>query len=280
MVDSITFREDDNARWGGGQGSDLTASQIDINFWVLLTAVQALQAQSNINSPIDHLVITGTSLYVHLANHFVLGPYTLPVAQWNFRGPWAPVTAYAAFDVVTADHAVYLVLKTHSSKTGEFDPDAADTDANPYYGLLLEAPPSELPIDDGVKGQVLQWQNSPDDVRWFTMTRNIAGYFEGVLDAAETCMEYVFTERTVFAAGLTNSQFSVGTRPTGDQQFTLFRSGGSIGSVTIHHTGAATIVFTADVTFTAGEVFSVIGPTIPDAHMTRTRLNFVGQILE
>ncbi len=57
MVDSVTFRTDDSLRWGNGQGSDLSASEIDINFWVLLTAIQALQAQANDHASIDHFVI-------------------------------------------------------------------------------------------------------------------------------------------------------------------------------------------------------------------------------
>lgn len=275
MVDQITFRSDDDTRWGSGQGSDLSATEIDINFWVLLTAVQALQAQANDHAGIDHFVITGTSLFVHLTNHFVLGPYTLPIAQWNFRDAWRPSTSYQVFDVVTNERAVYLVLLQHISRVA-FAAGAANDLAQPYYGLLLAAAPAELP-DDGELGQILQWQTSPADVQWITPTRNIAMYIEGTPDPVEVLMEYVFTEETTLPASLTGSQFSVGTRPTAtNQEFDLYQDGGPIGSVTIHHTGAATIVFNHAINFAAGEVFTVVGPTVPDAHMTRIRFNFVG----
>lgn len=280
MVDQVTFRSTDNARWGAGQGSDLSATQIDINFWVLLTAVQALQAESNENASIDFFVITGTSLFVHLTNHFVLGPYILPQANWNFTGEWIPHKAYNAFDVFTKDKAVYLVLVQHVSNT-LFTPDDNDDGLPPlnYYGLLLAAPTPELP-QTGVKGQLLQWQNSPADVRWFTTLRPIAFYAEGSLDPSETVMEYTFVEDVHFPIGLTGSQFDASERPTGDQEFEFLQDGGPCGHVIIHPSGAPTIVFNHAIDFVAGEVLSVVGPTSPDPHMRRVRFTFAGQLLE
>lgn len=278
MVDQVTFRTTDNLRWGPGQGSDLPATEIDINFWVLLTAVQALQAESNDHAGIDHFVIVGTNLFVHLTNHFVLGPYTLPMAQWNFRGEWSPRMAYQAFDVFTHEKAVYLVLLQHVSNS-LFSASSTDRLVPPsnLYGLMLAAPTPELP-QTGDKGAFLQWQNSPGDVRWFLPTRNIAFYLEAAPDPVEAVMDYQFPEITNFPAGLTGSQFSVGTRPTGDQEFELMQDGGPIGHITIHHTGAPTVVFNHPIQFAAGEILSVVGPTIPDPHMTRIRFNFVGTL--
>lgn len=276
MVDQITFREDDDTRWGPGQGSDLSASQIDINFWVLLTAVQALQATSSNNASIDHFVISGSNLFVHLTNHVVLGPYVLPVAQWNFRDEWRPRITYNALDVVTNGGAVYLVLVSHVSNS-LFAAGSNDGLGHNYYGLLLAAPPKELP-QTGDTGQLLQWQTSPGDVRWMTPTRNIAFYLETAPDPVEVVAEYVFTEATTFPASLTGSQFSVGTRPTGDQEFDLFQDGGPIGSVMIHHTGVATVVFPHAINFAVGDIFSVVAPTVQDMHMSRVRFNFVGDL--
>lgn len=277
MVDQVTFRTDDSLRWGPGQGSDLSATEIDVNFWVLLTAVQAVQAQvSEGGAGIDHFVIAGDQLFVHLTNHFVLGPYTLPQAQWNFTGEWSPRRAYHTFDVFTEDHAVYLVLRDHISNS-LFAPGANDGSGHNFYGLLLAAPPKELP-QTGTKGAVLQWQNSPGDVRWFLPTRNIATYIEGTPDPLEYLMEYEFTEITNFPAGLSGSQFSVGTRPTIGQEFDLFQDGGPIGSIIIHPSGSPTISFPHPIQFTPGEILAVIGPTVPDPHMTRIRFNFVGSL--
>lgn len=274
MVDAVTFRTDDSLRWGTGQGSDLTAAQIDINFWVLLTAVQALQAESTSHAAIDHFVIAGNQLFVHLTNHVVLGPYVLPIAQWNFRGEWVPRTQYNAFDVITNDHAIYLVILSHVSNS-LFAAGANDGLGHNWYGLLLAAPPKELP-QTGVDGQHLRWNTSPNDVAWQTMTRNIAIYLETAPDPVEILLEYQFTEATTFLAGLTNCQFSLRDRPTADQEFDLFQDTGPIGSVTFHHTGAPTIVFNHQIDFAVGEVFSIVGPTIQDNHMSGVRMNFVG----
>lgn len=276
MVDQVTFRTTDNTRWGAGQLADLTADQIDINFWVLLTAVQALQAQANEHASIDHFVISGNQLFVHLTNHMVLGPYTLPIAQWKFRGEWSPRLQYYAFDVFTNDHAVYLVLIDHVSNS-LFAPGANDGEGHNFYGLLLAAPPKELP-QTGVLGQHLRWNTSPNDVAWQTIKRNIAFYSEIAPDPVEIVMEYVFTEATNFPLNLTGSQFSVRDRPTGDQQFELFQDGGPIGSVTIHHTAVPTVVFNHPIDFAIGDVFSVVGPVVQDMHMSGVRFNFVGTL--
>lgn len=276
MVDQVTFRTVDGLRWGPGQPSDLSAAQIDINFWVLLTAVQALQASASGMASIDNFVIAGNQLFVHLTNHVVLGPFTLPMAQWKFKGEWVPRTQYDLFDVVTRDHAVYLVTLSHVSNS-LFAAGANDGLGHNFYGLLLAAPPKELP-QTGVLGQHLRWNNSPADVAWQTQTRNIGLYLETAPDPVEVVIEYVFTELTTFPVGLTGSQFSVADRPTGDQQFELFQDGGPIGSVTIHHSGAPTVVFNHPIDFAVGDVFSVVAPVIQDMHMHRTRMTFVGTL--
>ncbi len=276
MVDQVTFRTDDGTRWGPGQGSDLTASQVDINFWVLLTAVQALQAEASDHASIDNFVIAGNQLFIHLTNHVVLGPFTLPMAQWNFTGAWVARMGYSAFDVFTNGGAVYLVLVSHVSNS-LFSPGANDGFGHSFYGLLLAAPPKELP-QTGIEGQQLRWNNSPADVSWQTQTRNIACYLETAPNPVEVVMEYQFTEATTFPMGLPGSQFGATFHPTGDQEFDLFQDGGPIGSVTIHPSGPPTIVFNHPIDFAIGDVLSVQAPVIQDNHMGRIRLNFVGTL--
>ncbi len=198
------------------------------------------------------------------------------MAQWNFRGPWTGRMAYSAFDVITQGGAVYLVLIDHVSNS-LFTPGASDGLGHNYYGVLLAAPPAELP-QTGTKGAFLQWQNSPADVRWFQPTRNIGIYLEGAPDASSYVAEYEFTEITNFPAGLTLSQFSVGTRPTGSQEYDLYQDGGPVGSITFHPTGPATVVFNHAIQFTAGEILTVLAPSVIDNHMTRVRFNFVGYL--
>ena len=74
------------------------------------------------------------------------------------------------------------------------------------------------------------------------------------------------------------SRFSAGDRPTVDQEFELYQDGGPIGHVIIHPSGDPTVVFNHAIQFAAGEILSVIGPTVPDPHMARIRFNFVGYL--
>lgn len=276
MVDQITFRTDDNLRWGPGQGSDLSATEIDINFWVLYSAVTALQASFDTRGAgIDHFVISGTNLFVHLTNHFVLGPYTLPVANWNFRGPWVPSTSYGPFDVFTNAGAVYLVLISHVSNS-LFSPGSNDGHGHNFYGTLLVAPPPELP-QTGATGAFLQWQNSPGDVRWYSPTRNLAFYLETIPDPLEVILEYVFTEKTTFPIGLTNSRAKANHWPTVTQQFNLYQDGASIGSIDFHPSPThATFTCPVAIVFNPGSVLTIVAPSVPDPHMSGIAATLVG----
>lgn len=277
MPDSITFRTTDGTRWGPGLGADLSAAQIDINFWVLYSAVSALQDHQDASAGIDHLVVNGQNLYVYLTNHLVLGPYTLPTSQWNFRQGWAPLTNYAVFDVFTESGAVYLVTFAHRSNS-EFAAGATDGLGHGYYAILLAAPPSELP-NDGTPGQVLTWTTSPGDVNWKTPTRNIGFYMETVPDPLDVIFRWPFTEVTTFPIGLTGSQATHFTPPTGLQDYQIYQAGSNIGTIHFHPSPtAATFTFPAEITFTPGEVMTIVGPSVPDAHMTGIAVALVGSL--
>lgn len=277
MVDSITFRTNDGTRWGAGLGADLSASQIDINFWVLFTAVEALQDHADTHAGIDHFVVNGNLLYVYLTNHLVLGPYTLPQAQWNFRDTWLPLTNYAVFDVFTKDHAVYLVVFAHRSNS-DWSPFSSDGHGHDYYKTLLAAPPKELP-QTALHNQVLTWIDSPGDVAWKTQTRNLGFYLETPPDPLDVVFRWPFTEVTTFPVGLTGSQAKPYTPPTVNQAYQIYQAGANIGTVTFHPSPtAATFTFPLAVTFTPGEVMTIVGPSIPDPHMTGIAIALVGNL--
>src|ERR1035437_10159274 len=103
MVASLTYRTADGTRWGGGQGSNLAAVTIDLNFWTLFSSVQALEDAVVVNAGIDYInqPSGGSLFYVHLTNHAVLGPFVIPTTQWNARGAWAAITTYSPYDLVT-----------------------------------------------------------------------------------------------------------------------------------------------------------------------------------
>jgi len=125
--------------WGAGKASKLTPAEVDGNFWDLLSRLVELESNPPAAVSVDHFEVIGGSLYVHMSDQSVLGPYQLPVARWTFRGAWQPATQYFDLDVLTYGGRVYQVLFDHVSGT-EFDPGANDGQGHDYYGLLLSNP--------------------------------------------------------------------------------------------------------------------------------------------
>src|ERR1035437_8789427 len=162
MVASLTYRTADGARWGGGQGSDLAAVTIDLNFWLCFSAIQALEDNIAVNAGIDYInqPSGGNLFYVHLTNHAVLGPFVIPTAQWSARGPWAATTVYGAYDLVTQGGSLYLVLIAHTSGA-TFSAGATDGLGHNLYSLLLASPANSLP-GGGTVGQKLAKASGSD----------------------------------------------------------------------------------------------------------------------
>ncbi len=122
--------------WGPGSGADVSAAQVDANFYELQQAIAALalgSAQpnsiSNITSP------TGTSLVITMSGG---GSFTfpMPVAAFRWRGAYAQ-TAYVRNDLIAvAGEGVYLVVKDHSTALiPTFNPALLVT-GQPAYQLL------------------------------------------------------------------------------------------------------------------------------------------------
>src|SRR5262247_1413095 len=80
--------------WGAGQGSNLTAAQVDGNFFDHDGRINYLETNPPVAVSIDHFEMAGDQFYVHLTDSTILGPYQLPIIEWNFRGEWQPATFY------------------------------------------------------------------------------------------------------------------------------------------------------------------------------------------
>jgi hypothetical protein len=126
---SLTYRTTDMARWGAGKGSNLTATEVDRNFWDLLALVEALPdipdlvEISNITTSAN-----GGRITIHLSDGSTRGPFVLPVAQLRFRGAWAAATTYTKNDLVKVtgqvdpdEDGLYYIAVTHTS-AATFDP--------------------------------------------------------------------------------------------------------------------------------------------------------------
>jgi predicted ribosomally synthesized peptide with SipW-like signal peptide len=127
--------------WGPGKGANLTAAEVDGNFWQAQGDIAAKAVQG---VGIANITVTGNLMYVALSDHTLLGPYELPVATLNFRGAWAPNTSYLANDVVSENGAAYVVLVNHTSAAA-FDPGANDGAGHNYYQMILNQPSVALP---------------------------------------------------------------------------------------------------------------------------------------
>lgn len=266
--------------WGAGLGADLTANQVDTNFWILYSLIVALQDAAP--DTISYFTVTGNQMWITMTDHYVFGPFTIPTATFNFRGAWQPNNAYAVNDIFTEGGAVYLVIYAQANSGSSFYAQANDGQGHNYYGLLLAAAPNPLP-DDGLPGQVLQWTTleSPGGVQWAYINRNIAIYLEDPPNPNEVVARYCFTESTQFPANLTGSKGSAGTVGTGTQEYQLYQNDANIGMVVFNEspTDTCTFTFPNEVTFHAGDVLTIVAPSIPDPHMTQIAFTLCGQVV-
>jgi hypothetical protein len=126
--------------WGAGLGANLTPANVDGNFWDHDSRIEALEDHTGEGVGISTFTISGNQLTVVMTDSTTRGPFALPSATWDFRGPWQPLTTYLALDVVTALTGLYLVTYPHTSASA-FDPNANDGLGHNYYSPLIEFPP-------------------------------------------------------------------------------------------------------------------------------------------
>src|SRR6185503_4753752 len=116
----VTFRT--LGPWGPGLGRNLHPAEIDNNFWNLGQAIVALQNDPTQPNGIASISVSGTQMTIYLHDGSVMGPFTLPVLVFRWRGEWTPDTSYSVLDVFTVQNVgIFMVLIAHISGT-EFDP--------------------------------------------------------------------------------------------------------------------------------------------------------------
>jgi len=116
----ITFRLP--GPWGPGKGTNLAPAEVDNNFWSLVQAIVDLQNDPSQPVGIASISVSGTQMTITLTDGTVMGPFTLPVLTFRWRGEWQPDTAYAELDVFSVtDTGIFMVLVDHTSGS-VFDP--------------------------------------------------------------------------------------------------------------------------------------------------------------
>lgn len=142
----MTLRFRTNGPWGAGIGADLTAAQIDENFYTLDQKIDAKPDAVAIKQ-ITSITQTGSKLTVHYSDTTTDGPFQMPIAVFQFRGEYVPGDDYDALDMILvsdADNAVaeaqlglYLVLQDIATDPEDlFDP-GATAGGDPVYFLVV-----------------------------------------------------------------------------------------------------------------------------------------------
>ena len=126
--------------WGAGKGSNLTAAEVDGNFHDL--DARLVDVETNPAQPvqIESITSTGSALTITMDNGDVYGPFPIDAATIDFRGNWAPATAYKTNDIVVhAGSEVYYVAADHTSD-GTFDANKVVT-GKTVYNLMFDVYP-------------------------------------------------------------------------------------------------------------------------------------------
>ena len=130
---TLTYRT--AGAWGAGKGSNLTAAEIDSNFYQLDQRITALEGDIPDPIQITAISVAAGAISLLMSNATTIGPHPLSSARFTHRGDYAPSTAYNKLDIIRADAAAWLVLTGHTS-AATFDSDAVDEGTNPLYGLI------------------------------------------------------------------------------------------------------------------------------------------------
>jgi hypothetical protein len=117
-------------------GRPLHASEYDGNIHDLDDRVSAIE------TALPGLTVKSISTIASVGNQLVItytdsttDTFTLPVAHWDFRGPWLPDHPYLANDLFTESGSTYLVNVDHTSPH-VFDAGYSPTSGVDAYSLL------------------------------------------------------------------------------------------------------------------------------------------------
>ncbi len=253
MALSIIYRLD--GPWGVGLGHNLTADDIDNNFWVIQQAIEALQSSRPQPDSIASFRVAGTALYETLQSGTEIGPVPMPFLRFDWKGPWIPSTVYNPTAVFTVDsQGIYFVDKPYTSGL-TFDETVVDGDGNPILLKLF--------------GYA---QNSDNSY-------NTGFCYSGRI--ADQTIGYLYQEPFLVSVTIpaTTGHLAYLMEPaTADLSLPILSNDTKIGSIEFassSHTGA--FVWTGgDTSLTYGDRLAVGLPATPDATAAGLSVSFVG----
>lgn len=254
---AIVYRTD--GAWGTGLGSDLSAAQIDGNFWDHEQRIATLESNPPVAVSISDITSNGTSLTISMSDGSTYGPFTMPTAEFHDTGVILNSTTYYPLDLVSVPSVgIFLVeyqITTPAAPLNPFDRAAVDaTSGNPVYKQIFGvAGGANYDISFSVIG-VIPADGNP--LREFMVTRalkipaSLTGsvIYLGTATAVETL---VFPIYQLTSAGA-STQIGTATFTAGTG---VDASGGQ----------TATIDFAADVNFAITDRLVIDAPTVQDA---------------
>lgn len=129
---ALTFRT--LGPWGAGKAANLEPDEVDNNIWALAQEIFAIQNDPAVPNGIAEITVSGTEMTITLHDGTVLGPYTLPVLTFRWRGEWVAFTSYAELDVVTVTGTGIFMTQIAHTSGAAFD---QNQEIPPGSGLLV-----------------------------------------------------------------------------------------------------------------------------------------------
>lgn len=139
------------------KGSNLTPDEVDANFLELRTDLDDFIANPPTADSVVSVTQSGFDLTFHTTLGSDLGPLTMPVVQFRWRGEWQPLTLYDGADMFSVSGVgLFTVMEDHTS-AATFD--AAATGGSPAVALY---------------NQIFGWFTGADVVTETGTTRTLA----------------------------------------------------------------------------------------------------------
>jgi len=246
------------------KGSNLTPTEVDDNFVGLDSRLAALEDHPPVAVEIDFFSITGNQLLIHMTDHSIKGPLTLPTATMRLTNPptglWEPSTPYQNLDLFNINGSTYLVVFPHTSGL-TFDAGANDGLGHNFYSLMFTNPADVIPAGGSI-GQFLTKVDGHDfNTQWSTEFRRLSIYISGSPAASERLLRYETPEIITLPGGLVGSRASAAIPTTAPTSFNLQQNGVTIGSIDFFSSPAeAAFTFISDVTFQVGDILEIFAP--------------------
>lgn len=135
---SISYRSD--------LGRNLSAAEVDGNFYTIASAIVELQTTRPQPNNIASITVAQTTMTIILDDGTEIGPLPLPVLAFSWRGEWAVSTVYDVLDVFTVQgQGLYVTRILHTSDPTAFD-EALTIDGDAVYQKIMGALPAPTTI--------------------------------------------------------------------------------------------------------------------------------------